>query len=732
MRKLIYQIIKGRTKVVNLDSMSSSDELLSALSPHAYLLNACFERENSPVRLTIFKKFIIHLWSMKKCHGSKHVINYLKYCHLAIQKFIAGQPVNSLKELAGPGVYPSLRNGLPKFINLRDRNLIRNDNPQITRFYLTLFGVYRVLDCPKTLKLSTITSPYAGSETILDEISSDITLLTSRFLKTKVLKALKVSNTISFLESSSGLHKKSWTGLRSIAYSLNLSHLREDVNILRSFFLDTKINTLYDFFCSIPTTPVSISGYLCTKDEPAGKVRVFAMVDIWTQNILKPLHTALFAFLKSLPNDGTFNQQLSVKRAVEKVKVSKQSFGYDLSAATDRLPIALQKIIISSIFNNTIANAWGNLLVGREYILKKCIHLDTDTAFSYSVGQPMGALSSWAMLAITHHLIVQWCSFKVHNRIFWNEDYELLGDDIVIFDDKIASKYLDIMKLLGLEINLSKSVVSPNGKVIEFAKNTYLKGHNVSGLPWKASLSQNTLLGRAILANALQEKYNFPMGWLSKLIWTRQQLPLFLFSLLRVRFNDNMSVFIRFMSNYIGKLSRKDILSMSVDKFFNYLKLDKDTHLKNDNFSTSLFIMTQSKPVTMLKRTMDVDKTSHVLSQEIFFYLFPEFNTSYYQECCNIGEIHNLQLMSDIPYNIWLNIYSIICDKAYKFSDNINSYNYSSEENLNDSLDEVTNYTEFTKLVARAISNSSTETAVPRLTTFIRFFNKSRKVDVKF
>jgi hypothetical protein len=146
---------------------------------------------------------------MKKCHGSKHVINYLKYCHLAIQKFIAGQPVNSLKELAGPGVYPSLRNGLPKFINLRDRNLIRNDNPQITRFYLTLFGVYRVLDCPKTLKLSTITSPYAGSETILDEISSDISLLTSRFLKTKVLKALKVSNTISFLESSSGLHKKS-------------------------------------------------------------------------------------------------------------------------------------------------------------------------------------------------------------------------------------------------------------------------------------------------------------------------------------------------------------------------------------------------------------------------------------------------------------------------------------------------------------------------------------------
>jgi hypothetical protein len=106
------------------------------------------------------------------------------------------------------------------------------------------------------------------------------------------------------------------------------------------------------------------------------------------------LHSALFSFLRSLPNDGTFNQQLSVKRAVEKVKIHKKSFGYDLSAATDRLPIALQRVIISSIFNNSVANAWCNLLVGREYILRKCDHLPTTTAFKYSVGQPMGALSS--------------------------------------------------------------------------------------------------------------------------------------------------------------------------------------------------------------------------------------------------------------------------------------------------------------------------------------------------
>jgi hypothetical protein len=83
-------------------------------------------------------------------------------------------------------------------------------------------------------------------------------------------------------------------------------------------------------------------GKLSTKEEAAGKIRVFAMVDVWTQSILKPLHDFIFAFLKTLPNDGTFDQTLAVARAKEKAKLSGKSFGYDLSAATDRLPIALQ------------------------------------------------------------------------------------------------------------------------------------------------------------------------------------------------------------------------------------------------------------------------------------------------------------------------------------------------------------------------------------------------------
>ena len=98
-------------------------------------------------------------------------------------------------------------------------------------------------------------------------------------------------------------------------------------------------------------------GQLSTKKEAAGKIRVFAMVDIWTQSALKPLHDYLFSFLRSLPNDGTFDQHASVKRCMEKSKVSNQSFGYDLSAATDRLPIAIQVSILSQFFTKEFAEA---------------------------------------------------------------------------------------------------------------------------------------------------------------------------------------------------------------------------------------------------------------------------------------------------------------------------------------------------------------------------------------
>jgi hypothetical protein len=66
------------------------------------------------------------------------------------------------------------------------------------------------------------------------------------------------------------------------------------------------------------------------------------------------------------------------------------------------------------------------------------------------------------MLAITHHLIVQVSAIQA-GIVGRFEDYAVLGDDVVIFDGSVAERYLKIMEILGVEINLNKSLVSTEG-----------------------------------------------------------------------------------------------------------------------------------------------------------------------------------------------------------------------------------------------------------------------------
>jgi hypothetical protein len=70
------------------------------------------------------------------------------------------------------------------------------------------------------------------------------------------------------------------------------------------------------------------------------------------------------------------------------------------------------------------------------------------------------------MLALTHHVLVQVAAQRAGKSQFTL--YAILGDDIVIADDAVASEYLLIMEYLGVAINLSKSIQSD--RFIEFAK----------------------------------------------------------------------------------------------------------------------------------------------------------------------------------------------------------------------------------------------------------------------
>lgn len=74
----------------------------------------------------------------------------------------------------------------------------------------------------------------------------------------------------------------------------------------------------------------------------------------------------------------------------------------------------------------------------------------------------------------------------------WLTKYEILGDDLVILDSAIANKYLEVAKDLGVEINLSKSILSTNGS-FEFAKRTVIQGTDVSGVCWKQFIGYGSM-----------------------------------------------------------------------------------------------------------------------------------------------------------------------------------------------------------------------------------------------
>jgi len=92
--------------------------------------------------------------------------------------------------------------------------------------------------------------------------------------------------------------------------------------------------------------------------EKGDKVRLIAISDYFTQESLNYLHNTIQAALSTLEMDYTsshFNGFLKVKEW--SLHPDANLFSFDLSAATDRLPVSLQSRILSILFNDNYANS---------------------------------------------------------------------------------------------------------------------------------------------------------------------------------------------------------------------------------------------------------------------------------------------------------------------------------------------------------------------------------------
>lgn len=114
--------------------------------------------------------------------------------------------------------------------------------------------------------------------------------------------------------------------------------------------------------------------------------------------------------LSCIPNDGT-KSQLSPLHRLMKISKGRTYYCYDLSSATDRLPVILQQRLLEPVIGVKLAGLWRSLLVDRAYIAKNDEY-GIDLTVKYCVGQPMGAKSSFHMMGLLHHALVQWAAYR--------------------------------------------------------------------------------------------------------------------------------------------------------------------------------------------------------------------------------------------------------------------------------------------------------------------------------
>jgi hypothetical protein len=455
------------------------------------ILAAYLSIDNQTLDRTV-TPFFNELRSRLKTRGALDMITFVKTNRNLAMRYILGNPIYSSETFA---------DGWPKAIPyLQEFTKVEHLKALLT--VLTVTRAFNVDTLPDT---STITEPWSGSDVIQNsEITRAMRCLAIRRGGVPEFKFPHITT------------KKGPLGqaLMSAMTELTLLEplqLKDDIILLGGSNLSDLINSNTEpldileaikpkeeqgwFTLSkwwkreFPTTKKTLRRLSYFPDKE-GKVRVIAILDYWSQCCLKPLHNKINSYLRRVPTDMTFNQGAFTAKLP--ADLGKHSFhSIDLTAATDRMPIALQKRVVEYLYDCSVkADAWERVLVQLPYKLKlKRIKDPVDLV--YTTGQPMGAYSSWPVMALTHHLIVQVASFRAgiggFNPKTAFKGYALLGDDLRIDHDLVAKEYKILIKELGMPYSEAKTHTSKDG--FEFAKRWFFRGSEITGFSTSGLMS---------------------------------------------------------------------------------------------------------------------------------------------------------------------------------------------------------------------------------------------------
>lgn len=215
-------------------------------------------------------------------------------------------------------------------------------------------------------------------------------------------------------------------------------------------------------------TPGKQHSKLVLLSDKAGKTRVVAIADWWSNTALSGIHKSFLQALRKLDTDVTFRQD-QIPNLIK--GLGTHLYTSDMTAFTDVFPRELEKTLVDA--------AWPGLGDLWEEVISNRVFEHQNGGVKYATGNPMGLLSSWPVSSLTHHALKQWCASKLGIKKY---KYLILGDDSLDTDPAVYNLYCETLTKLGLSISRAKSTQSESA-CAEFAKRLFVNGTEVTGLP---------------------------------------------------------------------------------------------------------------------------------------------------------------------------------------------------------------------------------------------------------
>jgi hypothetical protein len=151
-----------------------------------------------------------------------------------------------------------------------------------------------------------------------------------------------------------------------------------------------------------------------------------------------------------------------------------------LSNATDHFPLSLQEDALRSIF---FEEDWDHIDLFIK--ISRGMWSSAIGDLQWTKGQPLGLYPSFGSFTLTHGLLLLHLAGSYQNQFY------VVGDDVVILDDKLKDDYTAMLEQMGCPWSVDKSLSS--NKLAEFAGKIITPTMVLPQLKWRKISDDNFL-----------------------------------------------------------------------------------------------------------------------------------------------------------------------------------------------------------------------------------------------